>query len=94
MVIKYKSCQAFLKLSSDEDIEEPCLILHNLDSKCQGLGHGTEVLRLVREYANTQNLEVRCHPWALDGDHDRLRAWYERNGFLDDGEWFVYWPKR
>ena len=94
MMIRYKSCQAFLKVEEDEDTGESYLILHNLDSKYQGLGHGTEVLRLVREYSNAQGLEVRCHPYALNGDHDRLRAWYERNGFLDDGEWFVYWPKR
>ena len=50
-------------------------------------GQGRAVLALLKHIADRP---IRLHPWAENGDHDRLKAWYERNGFWDTGDWFWF----
>jgi len=93
MVFKFGYCTGFVNLEVDDDTGERFLNLHNIEATASGQGYGTEVLRLVKEYAQSVGLEVRCHPWAVNGNHARLKAWYSREGFLDMGDWWVYYPK-
>ena len=90
-VFKYNSCIAGVIKEVDEDTEEEYLVLHNIESKCMGNGDGTLVLEDCKRFARIMRMELRCHPWALYGDHERLKRWYLRHGFIDTGDWFVYY---
>ena len=91
MIFKSGTCRAFVNQEVDEDTEECFLNLHSIQSDSPGAGDGSVVLKEIIKYANYMSLDIKCHPWALNGEHDRLKEWYIRNGFLDMGDWFVYY---
>lgn len=90
----FMSCTGFVSDEIDEDTNEVFLILHNLESKESCQGHGSVVLDKCKLYADKRQIELRLYPWALYGDHARLKAWYLRNGFIDTGDWYVYYPPK
>ena len=92
MIVKHGSCLAMVNKVEDEDTGEEYLELHNIEARIKGAGDGSIALEGCKKLAKTLGLELRCHPWALNGDHARLKGWYTRHGFVDDGEWFIYRP--
>lgn len=68
------------------------IVVGSIKSTNKGAGDGSKVLAGIKSYARTSKKIVRLHPWAEDGDHDRLKNWYSRNGFWDTDEGWIFNP--
>ena len=87
-IFRCGSCEARFMVVEPE-IMEIGYILSSMPCK----GHGTKTLSMAKFYAKEHGLIIRLHPWAQNGEHERLKKWYAKNGFWDTGEGWVFNPK-
>ena len=91
--IKYGTCTANILQEVDEFEDEMSLICGCIESTSLGFGHGTVVLEKMKKLSKKLGLPIKLQPYARYGDHERLKNWYKRNGFIEGEHWFFYDPK-
>ena len=87
---RFMSARLNWHIETDAETDERYIQISGIYAKEPCKGHGTEVLHQIKAISQRMQLSIRLHPWAENGDHDRLKAWYERNGFWDTGDYWVY----
>lgn len=101
MIFKYKSAMAGVNEECEDDFvieelgEDP-LVLHTLYANDKFQGHGRAVIEMLKDYAQKEKRCVICNPWPTrDGglDLNNLRRWYERRGFFNAGDYYMFDPR-